>query len=382
MRFDGFGLSAPARRAASPSKRGPKASRLAELPNFGANPGDLRLLFHAPPRLAPGAALVVILHGCGQSAEAYDEGTGWSRLADRFSFAVLAPEQKSANNPGGCFNWFQADDNGRDKGEAASIRQMIAHAIATRKLDPSRIFVTGLSAGGAMATALLASYPEIFAGGAIIAGLPYGAAANVYEALSSMRRAPDRTAQVWGDAVRKASDHAGPWPKLSVWHGEADTVVDAANAHAIVAQWRDVHGLADAPRDEKIDGQRKLVWHDGDDKPVLECYVLDGMAHGAPIAAGDAKGLGKPGPFILEAGISSTLRIAEFWGLAREPARPKTLLGAILPDLAPAAKPKKPAAPVALPERAAALQSETESRDSALRRVLARALEIAGLLKP
>src|SRR5471032_3237279 len=99
MRFDGFGLSAPAQRPAALLKRAMKASPLTERRNFGVNPGDLRMLFYAPPKLAPGAPLVVILHGCGQSAAAYDEGTGWTALADRYGFAVLAPEQKSANNP-------------------------------------------------------------------------------------------------------------------------------------------------------------------------------------------------------------------------------------------------------------------------------------------
>jgi feruloyl esterase len=323
MRFDGFGFSAP---PALPAARRPGGvSRLSERRDFGPNPGELRMLFYAPPRLPAGAPLVVILHGCGQSASAYDQGAGWCGLAARFGFAVLAPEQRSANNVHGCFNWFQPGDHARGEGEAASIRQMIAHALTLRKLDATRVFVTGLSAGGAMAVSLLAAYPEIFAGGAIIAGLPHGAAANVFEALSSMRRAPERSAQSWGQAVRKASAHPGPWPRLSVWHGDADMVVDAANGRALVTQWIDLHGLDGEPGEEIVDGRRRLVWHNEDGRPVLESWLLNGLAHGVPIAASDdGPRYGRPGPFVLEAGISSTLRIAEFWGLApkREPAAP------------------------------------------------------------
>ena len=382
MRFDGFGFSALSPGLQTPARRATRSSRLTERPAFGANPGDLRMFFYAPPKLAPGAPLVVFLHGCGQSAAAYDEGAGWTALADRFGFAVLAPEQKSANNSHGCFNWFQPQDNAKGQGEAASIRQMIAHAVAARKLDPARVYITGLSAGGAMTMAMLASYPETFAGGAIIAGLPYGAAGNVFEALTSMNRVPERTAQAWGDAVRGASDHKGPWPALSVWHGDADSVVNAANGQAIVAQWRNVQGLTAKPKEEQADGKRKQVWRDADNRPVLEIHMLDGMAHGVPIAASD--GLGKAGPFMLEAGISSTLHIAKFWGLTPKPA--KTLLATILPGRVPPphATAREPVLEAELlpPERqAAAAFSEAETRENKISRVINRALEIAGLIK-
>ena len=118
-------------------------------------------------------ALVVVLHGCGQTAAAYDFGTGWSTLAKRYGFALLMPEQQGANNANTCFNWFNPGDVARGRGEAASIRQMVARMVADHKIDPRRIYVTGLSAGGAMTSVMLATYPEVFAGGAIIAGLPY-----------------------------------------------------------------------------------------------------------------------------------------------------------------------------------------------------------------
>ena len=95
-----------------------------------------------------------------------------------------------------------------------------------------------------MTSVMLATYPEVFAAGAIIAGLPFGVATNVREALSGMFQSPARPAGELGDLVRNASDHKGPWPKLSVWHGSADRTVNPANADEIVKQWLDVHRSA------------------------------------------------------------------------------------------------------------------------------------------
>src|SRR5262245_41400787 len=175
-----------------------------------------------PANLQQPRALVVVLHGCGQTAAGYDLGAGWSTLAKRYGFALLLPEQQVSNNANTCFNWFNPDDIARGRGEAESIRQMIARMVSDYGVDPHRIFITGLSAGGAMTSVMLATYPDIFAGGAVIAGLPFGVASNVREALKGMRSSPTRPADELGDLVRKASHHKGRWPRVSVWHGSAD----------------------------------------------------------------------------------------------------------------------------------------------------------------
>ncbi|WP_426387881.1 extracellular catalytic domain type 1 short-chain-length polyhydroxyalkanoate depolymerase [Sphingobium sp. R-21] len=143
--------------------------RLTCLREFGSNPGALRAKYYVPERLSAAAPLVVVLHGCTQTASGYDRGSGWSQLADEYGFALLFPEQQRSNNPNLCFNWFLPSDSKRDSGEALSVRQMIGEMVETYDIDQSRIFMTGLSAGGAMASIMLASYPELLAGGAIIA---------------------------------------------------------------------------------------------------------------------------------------------------------------------------------------------------------------------
>jgi len=305
-----------------PGKAPARPGRLHEVTNFGSNPGDLRMHVYVPKGAGASPPLVVALHGCTQTADSYDQGAGWSDLADRLGFIVVFPEQQPANNPKNCFSWFLPGDTARDRGEALSIRQMIAKAAEKFGVDRSRIFVTGLSAGGAMTSVMLATYPEIFAGGAIIAGLPYGSASSVQEAFEAMfnERAP--SSRALGDHVRAASHHRGPWPRISVWHGTADTIVQPSNTEDIIRQWVDVQRLAERPSGEKQIGRHtRREWKDANGETRLEAYSIAGMAHGVPLATAGAYRCGIAGPFFLEAGISSTFLIARSWGLDTAAAR-------------------------------------------------------------
>ena len=382
----------------SPFARGARGStgRLTETTEFGSNPGDLRMFSFVPADLPKSAGLVVVLHGCTQSAAGYDVGAGWSALAEHYGFALLMPEQKLSNNANGCFNWFLPEDTTRDSGEAGSIRQMIEQMTRTIGLDRRRIFVTGLSAGGAMTSAMLAIYPDVFAGGAIIAGLPYGIASNVQEALKGMFQSPPRAAAELGDLVRNASAHDGPWPKLSVWHGSADRTVNPANADEIVKQWLDVHQLPAAPMSEAtVDGYPRQIWWNADGETVIESTTITNMAHGTPLGTADNdERYGAEGAFLIEAGISSSYHIAQFFGLTeriRQPQegsreKPKESLDRVSPPiLAPAPERAGKLAP-AFTVRAAG-DRRSEPRQQPPRRaidvsaVITRALTAAGLIK-
>ena len=284
---------------------------------FIPNPGALVARTYIPANLVPGAPLVVVLHGCTQNAALYDRGSGWSQLADSHGFALLFPEQERGNNFNLCFNWYHAADARRGRGEAASIAAMIAHVTKAHRLDPARVFINGLSAGGAMTMVMLACYPELFAGGAVIAGLPFAVAEGTPEALEAMRGQSLPSRRALAASLASASDYRGPWPTLSVWHGTADHVVANANATAIVNQWRDLIGLGtvEGIRD-KVDGQRRTTWHDSKGKIAIERYDIAGMGHGTPLATRGGEACGQPGPHMLEAGICSTSRLAESWGIA------------------------------------------------------------------
>ena len=311
------------RELASAAKRGETAApsgagHLREVRGFGSNPGNLRLLTYVPRNLPKAPALVVALHGCTQTAAVYDHGSGWSKLADTYGFVVLFPEQQRTNNPNNCFNWFLPSDAQRGKGEAFSIRQMIERMIEDHGINRRRVFVVGLSAGGAMTSAMLATYPEIFAGGAIIAGLPYGGATNVQAAFETMAKGRHHSAQEWGDLIRSASAHRGPWPKLSIWHGSSDTIVNPSNMEDALKQWIDVHGVSVHPRIEhKVEGHSRRVWRTEADDDAIEAITIKSMGHGVPLATGSGpERCGNAGPFHFDVGLSSSHHIVRFWGLA------------------------------------------------------------------
>lgn len=369
-------------------------SPLAETTGFGSNPGDLKMFSFVPEHLSPDAALVVVLHGCGQTAAGYDLGAGWSTLSRHYGFALLMPEQQAANNANACFNWFNPEDTARGSGEACSIRQMIAGMVSEYKIDPRRIYVTGLSAGGAMTSVMLATYPDVFAAGAIIAGLPFGVATNLSQAISGMMQSPPRPSDELGDLVRHATKHKGPWPKVAVWHGSADRTVNPANANEIVKQWLDVHGLPVAPMSAAdVDGYPREVWWNADGETVVESYTITDMAHGTPLGIADNdERYGEGGAFLIEAGISSSYHIANFFGLTAGIRQPTVAPTGISRERAgtiamtvPVPAPEPDMAKVLWPQTA--LRNHAEPSQEPRRRgidvsgVITRALTAAGLMK-
>ncbi|HEX6363139.1 MAG TPA: PHB depolymerase family esterase [Albitalea sp.] len=298
---------------------------LTEVAQFGANPGNLQMCRYVPQGLGASRPLVVALHGCRQQAADYDDEPGWIRFADKHRFALLLPQQQEANNSRKCFNWFEPGDNARDQGEAQSIRQMIAKMASDTGIDAQKVYVTGLSAGGAMAAVMMAAYPEVFAGGGIVAGVPYKCAGGAFEALQNcgvslsgqLADMKDLTPAAWGQLVRNASSHAGPFPPVSIWHGTSDTTVNPKDQAELVDQWTHVLGIDQAPDAQgAIGGHPHRQYKDAGGRTLVETVTVQGMGHGTPIdpGAGDAQ-CGKAAPFILDAGVCSSLHILRFWGL-------------------------------------------------------------------
>jgi poly(hydroxyalkanoate) depolymerase family esterase len=294
------------------------SDRLSVLENFGTDPGSLSADIYIPENFPKKGPLVVVLHGSTQSAESYNLGSGWSTLADECGMALLFPGQRLINNLIGSFNWFETGDSQRGGGEPLSIRQMIKQVVDDHEIDPSRVFITGMSSGGAMTSVMLATYPEVFAGGAIIAGLPYRSADNLMEAIVRMNGYGSPSDSQLDALVRGASKFTGPWPTISVWHGDSDTTVDNSNASSIVRQWQKIHKVEGPPtRVEMVDGFPREVWCDADGLVLIEQYIIGSMGHGTPISAEGDEGLGEEGKYMIEVGISSTRHIADFWGLTQ-----------------------------------------------------------------
>lgn len=298
---------------------------LEKVGNFGANPGALTMYVHRPASLPANAPVVVALHGCTQDAQTYADRSGLATFAERHGFLLVFAETTSANNVSKCFNWFQAGDNRRDQGEAASIRQMVAHAVTAYGADAGRAYVTGLSAGGAMTAVMLATYPEVFEAGASIAGLPYDCTKDTSPFIC-MNPGVDHTPQEWAARVRDARPgHTGPWPRLAVWQGDSDTTVTPRNADELRDQWTAVHGLGQSPdRTSAIgpNGTHREQYLAADGSVAVEVDRVPGIGHGTPVDPGTGEqSCGQAGPYFLDS-ICSSYWVAEFFGLSEPGAGP------------------------------------------------------------
>ncbi|WNV83825.1 PHB depolymerase family esterase [Umezawaea sp. Da 62-37] len=288
-----------------------QAAGITEVTGFGTNPGNLRMFRYVPDGLPAGRPVVVALHGCTQDAAGYGTASGWVALADRYRFSVLLPQQQNLNNLNKCFNWFQTADTTRGQGEAASIAQMITKTAA----GPA--YVTGLSAGGAMTSVMLADYPEVFRGGGIVAGLPHGCATSVIDAYSCMNPGKNLTPQQWGDKVRAASPHTGPRPPVTIWHGTADYTVATANQRELVDQWTNALGTdTTADTTDTVAGHPHSVYRDASGAPVVETYTITGMGHGQPVDPGTgAQQCGTATAYVLDVNVCAAWHLAQRWGL-------------------------------------------------------------------
>jgi poly(hydroxyalkanoate) depolymerase family esterase len=302
------------------------ATRLTELTPLGANPGALGAATFIPTIVPISPPLVVVLHGSAQSAEDYNNGSGWSTLAEELGIVLLFPEQRIANNVTRGFNWYERDDTQRGIGEPVSIRDLIEQVAKQHSIDRGRIFITGMSAGGAMASVMLSAYPDVFAGGAIIAGLPFDSAANLWEAVLLMKGYGAPSAACNRSLTGRTAHEGVKWPTISVWHGSSDAIVDVSNAALIVRQWRNLHQLDAMPtREHLVDGHLRKVWCDPTGRELIEEFIIEGMGHGAPLDTLGVQAIGVTGRYMLEVGISSTRHIAEFWRLHSDSDDPITV---------------------------------------------------------
>jgi len=284
------------------------AATVTEVTGFGTNPGNLRMFRYVPDGLPEGRPLVVALHGCTQDAAGYGTASGWVALADRYRFALLLPQQQQINNMSRCFNWFQSADITRGQGEVASIAQMIS------RMNAGPAYATGLSAGGAMTSALLATYPEVFLGGGIVAGLPYGCATTMIDAFGCMNPGKNLTPQQWGAKVPAAATH----PVVSIWHGTADYTVTSANQRELVEQWTNVHGTdAVADVSDTVAGYPHAVYRDASGAAVVETHTITGMGHGQPVDPGSgSEQCGVATAYVLDVNVCAAWHLAHGWGLA------------------------------------------------------------------
>lgn len=209
--------------------------------------------------------LIVMLHGGTQDADTFADATGIEGIAEREGFLVVHPEQSREANPLGYWNWFVPANQERDRGEPAAIAAITRAVAAEHGADPARVFVAGLSAGGAMAAVLAAVYPEDYAGVGVHSALPYRAAHDVESGFAAMRGGP--VPDVDG----------GPLP-LIVVHGDVDETVAVVNArHLVDAALRSAGDTARTSEDGSVDGGHR--WTRERWGALVECWTIHGMGH-------------------------------------------------------------------------------------------------------
>lgn len=288
---------------------------LTSVSGFGSNPGGLAMYTYVPSGMPAKAPLVVAMHGCTMGAADY-VNAGWNQLADLWKFYVVYPEMSSGVR---CFLWYDLSQNKRDAGEAASIKQMVDYMKGKYGVDASRVYVTGLSAGGGMAATMLAAYPDVFAAGAPMAGLPYRCADSIGDSGSCMGSGKSLSAKAWGDLVRGAyPGYSGPYPRVSIWQGASDYTVSTANSTELMKQWTDVNGIDQtADAQAKVESASHAEYKDGSGRTLVETWLVDSMGHGVAVEPGfqPAGGCGAAGNFVFSAGVCSTYYAARFFGL-------------------------------------------------------------------
>lgn len=297
---------------------------LIEIANFGSNPGNLDMFLHVPKNQKSKSALVVVLHGCTQDANAIASQSGWNDLSDKYDFTVLYPQQKMVNNPNDCFNWFQKKDIDKDKGEVFSIKEMIDFAIDSLKLNRDSVFVYGLSAGAAMGVALMADYPETFQKGAILAGGPFYSATNPMKAFGTLLSPQKKSGEEWAKPIfNQHKDSVKKYPKLIVIHGRGDQIVNIENSRQLILQWSAIHNLSSIPTDTIYDFKGhddfvNFIYNDSIGNELISFLEVRYLGHELMVDPGEGeKQGGKTGLFSKDKDFFSTYWIADKFGLIK-----------------------------------------------------------------
>ena len=296
-------------------------SQLKEEKYFGDNPGNLKMMsFTSEVSDSEKRPLVIALHGCTQNANSMSQQSGWNILAQKHQFVVIYPQQKRANNGSNCFNWFKNEDSNGPNGEAASIKNMIGFAIKNYNIDTSRVFIYGLSAGAAMSVSLMANYPELFKAGASFAGAPHNIVQNYSQASKAMKGKINKSPEEWGALMPDQPDSIN-YPKLLIFHGDKDVIVNNRNANELIKQWSFVHKI-DTISDQLQAGFAvntkitRVSYADSNNNEQIVYYKVKDLGHALPIDPGRGKKQGgKQSAFSKDIDFFSTYYVAKDFGL-------------------------------------------------------------------
>ncbi len=247
--------------------------------SFACAAGSRNYKLYIPRRLPESRrALLVMLHGGTQDGDDFAAGTRMNDLAEEHGFIVAYPSQSKAANPSLCWNWFSPEHQKRGAGEPSIIAGITSEIVANYDIDPDRVFIAGLSAGGAMAAVMAATYPDLYAAVGGHSGLPYRSATNLPSAFAAMRGA----AGPRGRRSRKSRGAADDSPRVRtiVFHGDADKIVHPSNAAGLVGGSK-VGESIDRAETRSSEGKpyTRTAIRDQSGVVVVEQWLLHGSGH-------------------------------------------------------------------------------------------------------
>ncbi len=297
-------------------------NNLFELTNFGANKGNLEMYVYKPTNIDKQIPLVVVLHGCSQTASEIADQSGWNTLADSNDFMVLYPQQKIENNLSKCFNWFNEIDVSKNDGESETIMEMIQYAIKNYNINISKIFISGFSAGGAMTNVLLANYPHLFNSGAVLSGIPFKAATDLATGYMAMQGKIEKTNEEWVAAISNNNlNYKGEYPKVVIFHGIDDPFVNIKNAEIIEMQWKGIHKIDTDPIiAPELNGNSDITktTYFKNNRPVIVKYEINNLGHAMAVDPGSEKRQGgNVARFAVDKNFHATYWTAKFFGLIK-----------------------------------------------------------------
>jgi poly(hydroxyalkanoate) depolymerase family esterase len=311
--------------------------------SFGSR--DYKLWMSSGYRKEKPVPLILMLHGCMQKAEDLATASGMNDLADEKNFLVVYPEQVAAANPLSCWNWFDPKHQSRDEGEPALIATVIQDIRSAYNIDAKRIYVVGVSAGGAMAVVMAANYPELFAGLSVIAGEEYKAGTTVEAGLASMKAGgpdPNQQGLLAYQAMQKSSGAPKKRMPVIAFHGTKDPYLNPLNTDQLIAQWAQTNDYLDDGKDnDSVSIQSpsetkgavpngysytRGQYKDSKGRLLLEKWMVEGLGHAWPGSPNASQFADPKGP----------KASAETWRFFGE----TTLDSSLLPNVPPTVKPK------------------------------------------
>lgn len=285
-----------------------------------SNPGKLNCYVHLPKnKLTKNLPLVIVLHGCSQTAQDIYKDAGWEKLSDSLGFIVLLPEQRFVNNGGRCFQWYKPENQTEKGSEIQSISSMLYYVNKTYHNDSSKQYIYGVSAGAVMAVNCIFLYPEKFDGSAIVAGECFGTTDSYSATFKSIIKAKELPDSLLLNSKTRKAQLAKTFPRTVVFHGDKDKIVDPIHGKNLVTQINLVRGLTETDtlslnRNNFKHPIRQISYSNPATGDQVQYYIVHNWGHYLMVDPGNKQNQGGSKSSLSRDGdFWSTLYIVNFW---------------------------------------------------------------------